>query len=172
VRVAEKDETIAGSYVPLLGIATALTALALVHLLGGSGILGAFLATLALSLTMPQDLREPVGEMLSSATRFGVIAVFGVFGTVVPWADWVSLGLPGLLFAAWVLLLRRPPLTWLALLPTDSGPHSRAFLAWFGPLGVAGIYYLAFAERYGLPQYERISPPGPSPSPLPCSSTR
>lgn len=49
----------AGSCVPLLCVATALLALALVHLLGDSGVLGAFLAALALSVTLPDELREP-----------------------------------------------------------------------------------------------------------------
>jgi NhaP-type Na+/H+ or K+/H+ antiporter len=89
-------------------------------------------------------------------TRLGVIAVFGVFGTVLPWDGWLRLGVPGLLFAAWVLLVRRPPIAWVALLATGTGRTSRGFLAWFGPLGVAGIYYLAFAERYHLPEYEQL----------------
>lgn len=155
-RIAEKDELIGGSYVPLLGVATALVALALVHLLGGSGVLGAFLAALALSLTLPDELRGPAGETLSAVTRFGVVAVFGVFGTVLPWEGWLALGVPGLLFAAWALLLRRPPVAWPALLAARTGPHSRLFLSWFGPLGVAGIYYLAYAERYRLPEYEQL----------------
>lgn len=123
------------------------------HLLGGSGVLGAFLAALALSLTLPDALRGPVGEMLSAASRLGV---FGVFGTVLPWAGWLALGVPGLLFAAWALLVRRPPVAGAVLLATRTGPRSRLFLAWFGPLGVAGIYYLAYAERYGLPEYEQL----------------
>jgi len=155
-RVAEGRELMAGSYVPLLGIATSLLTLALVHLLGGSGVLGAFLAGLAASLTLPEGLRRPVSEALSAASRIGVVAVFGVFGTVLPWAGWGALGLPGLLFAAWVLLLRRPPVAALALAATGTGRWSRGFLAWFGPLGISGIYYLAFAERYSLPEYERL----------------
>ncbi|MBW0092679.1 cation:proton antiporter [Pseudonocardia sp. KRD-184] len=155
-RAAAADELIGSSYVPLLGVATALAALGLVHLLGGSGVLGAFLAALALSLTLPDVLRGPVGEMLSAASRLGVVAVFGVFGTVLPWAGWLALGVPGLLFAAWALLVRRPPVAGAVLLASGTGPHSRLFLSWFGPLGVAGIYYLAYAERYGLPGYERL----------------
>jgi len=155
-RLAEEDALIAGSYVPLLGVTTALLTLAVVHLLGGSGVLGAFLAALAISLTLPEALREPVGDTLSAASRLGVVAVFGLFGTVLPFSAWVALGVPGLLFAAWVLLLRRPPVAWSALLASRTGPHSRGFLAWFGPLGVSGIYYLAFAERYRLPEYEQL----------------
>jgi sodium/hydrogen antiporter len=155
-RLAEQDRLMAGSYVPLLGVATALLTLAVVHLLGGSGVLGAFLASVVLSLTLPDELRKPTGETLSAMSRLGVVAVFGVFGTVLPWDGWLALGVPGLLFAAWVLLLRRPPVVWLGLTATSTGPHSRTFLGWFGPLGVAGIYYLAFADRYHFPEYERL----------------
>ena len=155
-RIAEGHELIAGSYVPLLGVATSLLTLALVHLFGGSGVLGAFLAALALSLTLPDELRSPAGSTLSAASRLGVVAVFGVFGTVLPWSGWVGLGVPGLLFAAWALLLRRPPVAAVALLGSRTGPCSRGFLSWFGPLGVAGIYYLAYAARYDLPDYVRL----------------
>lgn len=156
VRFAEGRELMSGSFAPLLGVATALLALALVHLLGGSGVLGAFLAALVLSLTVDPELRDPIATTVTAASRVGVVAVFGVFGTVLPWTGWGELGVAGLLFAGWVLLLRRPPVAWLALWPTATGPHSRAFLSWFGPLGVAGIYYLSHAESYGLPEYERL----------------
>jgi len=156
LRVSQREKLVAESYLPLIGVALALLTVALVHLLGGSGVLGAFLAAVALSLTLPEALREQVSTILTASARFAVVAVFGVFGTVVPWSGWVELGLLGLVFAAWVLLVRRPPVVWLALLPTDTGRGSRAYLAWFGPLGVAGIYYLAYAERYGLPEYERL----------------
>ncbi|MDN5751622.1 MAG: hypothetical protein L0H64_24510 [Pseudonocardia sp.] len=43
----------------------------------------------------------------------------------------------------------------LALLGTRTGPLSRAYLAWFGPVGVAALYHLAYAERYALPGYDR-----------------
>ncbi|WP_300015078.1 cation:proton antiporter [Pseudonocardia sp.] len=155
-RLAEGRELMSGSYVPLLGVAGALLTLGLVHLLGGSGVLGAFLAALAMSLTLPDELRTPVGDTLGAASRLGVVAVFGVFGTVLPWSGWAALGAPGLLFAAWVLLLRRPPVAAATLSLTATGPSSRGFLSWFGPLGVAGIYYIAFAHRYGLPGYERL----------------
>jgi NhaP-type Na+/H+ or K+/H+ antiporter len=156
VRFAVGRELMSGSFAPLLGVATALLALAPVHLLGGSGVLGAFLAALALSLTVDPELREPIGTTVTAASRVGVVAVFGVFGAVLPWAGWRDLGVSGLLFAGSVLLLRRPPVAWLALRPTGTGSRSRAFLAWFGPLGVAGIYYLSYAERYELPEYERL----------------
>jgi sodium/hydrogen antiporter len=89
-----------------------------------------------------------------------VIVTFGVFGTLLPWSGWVQLGWAGLLFALWVLLLRRPPVVGMALMSTRTGLLSRAYLAWFGPVGVAGIYYLAHVEQYGLAQYDRLHAAG------------
>ena len=42
------------------------------------------------------------------------------------------------------------------MLLTSSGPVSSAYIGWSGPLGVAGIYYLPYIERYGLVEYERL----------------
>lgn len=67
-----------------------------------------------------------------------------------------GLGLGAALFVAGVLLLRRPPVVGAALLGTRTGPLSRAYLAWFGPLGVGAIYYLAYAHRFALPSYDRL----------------
>lgn len=55
-----------------------------------------------------------------------------------------------------MLLVRRPPVVPLALAPTGTPRRGVAFLAWFGPLGVAAIYYSAYVERYGFAEYERL----------------
>lgn len=156
LRVARQEALVAETYIPLMGVAVALLTAALVHLLGGSGILGAFLASLAMSLTSPEELRPRISETLTALSRLAVVTTFAVFGTVLPWSGWVELGWSGLVFVAWILLLRRPLWIWLTLLPSDTGRLSRAWLGWFGPLGVAGIYYLAYAERFHLADYERL----------------
>jgi NhaP-type Na+/H+ or K+/H+ antiporter len=82
--------------------------------------------------------------------------VFLVFGALLPWDGWAALGWSGVAFAAWVLLLRRPPVAAVALAPSDTPRRGRAFLAWYGPLGVAALYYVLVVERYGLAEQERI----------------
>lgn len=155
-KYASRNVLVSASYLPIIGIASALTALGLVRLLGGSGILAAFLAGMALAFSMPEELREPVQEALTMVKNLAVVGVFGVFGTVLPWSDWLALGWAAPLFALWILLLRRPPAIAAILTASRTGPLSRAYLAWFGPLGVAAIYYLAHAEHYHVDQYERV----------------
>lgn len=151
-RWAEHERALSRSYTPLLGPATGFVVLAGAHLLGGSGVLAAFLAGLVVSLTLPGELRSQVTETQSAFTKAAVVALFVVFGSVLPWSEWGVLGPAGLGFAAWILLIRRPGAVALALVGDSAGLRSRAFLGWFGPLGVAGIYYAAYAYRFE-PEY-------------------
>jgi sodium/hydrogen antiporter len=142
----------------LLGVGLALTllTLGLVHALGGSGILAVFVAALAFSVMLEEQVRERVEEAQETVTKFLILPAFIFFGAILPWAEWVALGVPGLAFAAWVLLLRRPPVVPLALWGTETGRRSTAFLAWFGPLGVAAIYYATYIERFPIAQAETV----------------
>ncbi|MDQ3768259.1 MAG: sodium:proton antiporter [Actinomycetota bacterium] len=139
-----------------LGLALALLTLGLVHMLGGSGILAVFVAALRFSTLLEEPVRERVEETQETVTKFFILPAFVFFGAILPWSDWVALGIPGLAFVAWVLLLRRPPVVPLALAVTRTDRRSTAFLAWFGPLGVAAIYYATFIERYPIAESETI----------------
>lgn len=157
LRSAEKDRAVAQTYLPLVGPAMSVSALAIASLLGGTGVLAAFVAALTLSLTFDdQESREQIQNFEESVGHAALIAVFLTFGTVLPFRGWWDLGLPGVLFVLWVVLLRRLPVAVAALRTTRTGWRTAGFLGWFGPLGVAGIYYLAYVERYALPDYERL----------------
>ncbi len=139
-----------------LGISLSLFVLGTVRLAGGSGILAVFIAALAFSLVLEEHVREELGDVQESITRFFVLPVFIFFGAVLPWARWAELGIAGLAFVAWVLLVRRPLVVPLALAPTRTDARSTAFLAWFGPIGVAAIYYATYVDRFRLAEYERV----------------
>ena len=150
-RLAEED------WFPLAASGLAVTVLALAHLLGGTGVLAAFVAGLVFSEGVPERLREPIHEVHRSVTKVALATTFLAFGTVLPFdVWWPELGLAGVGFALWVLVLRRLPVALPAVLATGTGLRSAAFIGWSGPLGVAGIYYLVYAERYGVPDYERL----------------
>ena len=85
-----------------------------------------------------------------------VVPVFLLFGSMLPWDAWVDLGWSGLAFALWALVIRRPAATVIALAPTATPARGVAFLSWYGPVGVAAIYYALFVERYALKDFERI----------------
>lgn len=150
-RLSEED------WFPLAASGLAVAVLALAHLLGGTGVLAAFVAGLVFAEGVPEGLREPIHVVHRSLTKVALTVMFLAFGAVLPidrW--WPELGAAGAAFALWVLVLRRLPLTFAAVRLTGTGPLTAGFIGWSGPLGVAGIYYLAFAQRYGLPEYERL----------------
>jgi sodium/hydrogen antiporter len=150
-RLAEED------WFPLASIGLALAVLGLTHQLGGTGVLAAFLAGLVFAEKLPDDLRQPIHEVHRSMTKGFVLLTFLAFGILLPidrW--WPDLGLAGVGLVLWVLLLRRLPVAFAALRLVGMPRESALFIAWAGPLGAAGIYYLAYAHRYGLESYERL----------------
>ena len=139
-----------------IGLALALLTLGLVHLLGGSGVLAVFVAALTFSALLEEEVRSGVEEAQETITKFFVLPVFVLFGALLPWSEWASLGLPGLLLAGWVLVLRRPPVVVLALAKASTSRQETAFIAWFGPLGAAAIYYATFAEGFAISEGKTI----------------
>ncbi len=142
---------------PLASTGVSLAVLALAHILRGTGVLAAFLAGLIFSEGLPEGLRQPIHTVHRSATKVALTVLFLAFGTVLPFDRWwPELGLAGVGFALWTLVLRRFPVAFPALLASGTGPISSAFMAWSGPLGAAAIYYLVYVERYHLADYERL----------------
>ncbi len=150
-RLAEED------WFPLASTGVSVAVLALAHILGGTGVFAAFVAGLFFSEGLPEGLRQPIHTVHRSVTKVALTVVFLAFGMVLPFEKWwPELGLAGLAFALWTLVLRRFPVSFPALLASRTGPISSAFIGWSGPLGVAAIYYLVYIERYRLPDYERL----------------
>ena len=156
VRFADAGEEAENRALLGTGLALALLVVGLVHLLEGSGVLGAFAAGLAFSLPLERRRRQELEEVQEAVLRFFVLPVFVLFGASLPFSGWADLGWGGPAFAAWVLLLRRPPVVAAVLRATDLPFRSTAFLAWFGPIGVAAIFYATFAERYAFASYETV----------------
>lgn len=158
VDLAEDHHATSGGFFLVSALALALLTLGAVHALGGSGILGAFAAGLAFSLMLEERYAEQLEEAQDGLQQLFVVPVFLLFGAMLPWDAWLALGWAGLAFALWALVIRRPAAAALALAvaPIDTPRRGVVFLSWYGPIGVAAIYYALFAERYGLEDYERV----------------
>lgn len=129
-------------------LALALAVLGGAKLLGSDGILAVFVCGLALNLSLAGFERAHQEERVQSVVHhFLILPSFVLFGTALPWDGWAHLGSAGLLLAAAVLLLRRLP-TALGLsrwLPCSRTRADALFLGWFGPIGIAALYYAALA---------------------------
>ena len=141
------------SDVTITTLALTATTLGLLRLLGTDGILGVFAAAVAFkSVTGSERVEREEETIQNVAARLTEVPVFVLLGAMLPWSAWASWGWAGAALAAGVLLLRRP-LAALALaapwrrLGIARNRDEVAFLGWFGPIGVAALFYATLAHR-------------------------
>ncbi|HEY7035005.1 MAG TPA: cation:proton antiporter, partial [Thermomicrobiales bacterium] len=130
-------------------IALSLVLLGAARLIGTNGILAVFAGGLAFAHLLDDEDRAHLHRAQEAANRFFVLPVFVLFGASLPWDGWGSFGWRGLAIVAAILLFRRLPVA-VALQPLLGerfGPRETLFVGWFGPIGVGGIYYGAFAHN-------------------------
>ncbi|WP_225886994.1 cation:proton antiporter [Nodosilinea nodulosa] len=134
-------------------VALAVLVLAAVKLLHSDGILAVFVAGLVLNLMVGNDPIHEEYDVQQAIELLFALLVFLLLGLAIPWRQWVELGWPGLLLGLAILALRRLPV--LLLLKRWVKPlHSwddAFFMGWFGPIGVAALFYAMVAlERTHL----------------------
>lgn len=131
-------------------VALSLLTLGAAALVKADALISVFLAGLVFNITSDIEQQRQEENIQEAVNKLFTLPMFVVFGIALPFADWAALGWPLLAFVILVLALRRPPVI-AALLPGLREPlkgHDVAFLSWFGPVGVAAIYYAAFAWRH------------------------
>lgn len=152
LRVGMRRRDAEASMSLLYSVVVALGVLAVSRLVGVNGILGAFVAGLLYDRMIPESARKAEGDLDEGLENIIVLPLFVVLGAWLPWTEWGRLGWLGVAFAVLVLLLRRPPVV-LALsrfLPLRLGWPGAVWLGWFGPVGVATVFYLSHSEHEGV----------------------
>lgn len=122
-----------------------LTALELIHV---NSILAVFMSGLMLkrALGKNEDVEEEeIQEMMS---RLFTIPIFIFFGLILPWQQWFALGWTAAGIVVLILLLRRLPFLLLSK-PLLKGFNTTdaAFIGWFGPIGVAVLFYCFYSYQ-------------------------
>ena len=130
-------------------IALSLAVLGSAKLLGTDGILAVFAAGLAFDAAVSEGDRAEEERVQEAVNRFFILPIFVLLGMTIPWNEWLELGWAGVLLALAVLLLRRLPavLALRPLLGRVGGTRDALFLGWFGPIGVAALFYANLAVR-------------------------
>jgi sodium/hydrogen antiporter len=130
-------------------IALSLLALGAAKLVGSDGIIAVFVAGIALNLLVDRRRERQEENVQEAIAKLFNLPIFVLLGAALPWQAWLELGWYGLALALLVLLLRRPPVVLLLapLLRTRLRQPDIVFLGWFGPVGVAAVYYAMLAVR-------------------------
>lgn len=147
---AERHHTIENSSFLAYSIALSLTVLGSAKLIGTDGILAVFMSGLAFGNAVGGQQRASEDKVQEAINRFFTLPIFILLGLMLPWQEWASLGWWKLgLLAVAILLLRRLPAI-LLLSPWIKPIRNRSeafFVGWFGPIGVAAIFYAGFCLR-------------------------
>ncbi|MEQ9236069.1 cation:proton antiporter domain-containing protein [Coleofasciculus sp. E2-BRE-01] len=146
---SEKKDLIEKKSILAYTIALSLLALGAAKLLGSDGILAVFITGLVFDGLVNTQERTQEERIQEAVDRFFTLPIFLLLGLVMPWQDWLQLGWKGLLLVVAVLFLRRLPAI-LALSPLIKRLHGVSdplFVGWFGPIGVAALYYSHLALR-------------------------
>lgn len=150
-------------------IAVALLLLAGFNALKMNGILAVFVGGYAFAqdITSHEDLEEK--RIQDSMERLTTIPIFFILGLMLPWQEWHNMGWKAPAIILLILFLRRIPaiLLLMPVLPKFRFKrYSSIMMGWFGPIGVATIYYaLEMKERSGMEEAWII------PSLIVCGST-
>ena len=131
-------------------VALTLVALAGVRLVGSDGILAAFAAGLGFNRAARRPEEEEQADVQEAVNRLFSLPAFVVFGLALPVSAWAAFGWgPLAALAVLVLALRRLPalLALHRLVPPLRRRADALFAGWFGPVGVAAVFYAALATH-------------------------
>jgi sodium/hydrogen antiporter len=123
----------------------------------GNGFISVFVAAIAFGIWRP-DIRESFetrAEDILEVVKLGVFLAFGAILTLdMLFEDgWATVGI-----AAFTLLVARPVAVFSALAGTRRvDMAAKAFIAWFGPKGVATMTFALFVLGSAVPDAERIT---------------
>ena len=121
----------------------------------GNGLIAVFVCAIVVGLRRP-DLHRAFVSRSDDVVEIVKLAVFVVFGAL--------LTLGGLFEDAWAaaaiafvaLFVARPVAIWMALAGTGQPVYVKAFMAWFGPRGVATMAFSLLVLASGIEDAERI----------------
>ncbi|GJL82646.1 MAG: sodium:proton antiporter [marine bacterium B5-7] len=137
-------------------LATAFLAFVVAEMIGGNGLIAAFVGGLAFGNTLKCS-RSFIDEFMESEGQLLTIFTFMIFGAVmiplgIAHATWQTVVL-ALLF---LTVIRMVPII-LSLGGSGLNVYEKCFLGWFGPRGVASILFtLLVLEQFNVPRAEEI----------------
>ncbi|WP_338041673.1 cation:proton antiporter domain-containing protein, partial [Lyngbya aestuarii] len=146
---AERKKTIERSSFLGYTLALSVTVLGAGKLLGTDGILAVFVAGRAFGNVIGGQERSEEDNVQEAINRFFTLPIFILLGLMIPWQQWWSLGWWNIVLVLAVLLLRRLPAILLFhrfVKPIKNIPEA-LFVGWFGPIGVAAIFYTGYSLR-------------------------
>jgi cell volume regulation protein A len=127
-----------------------ITAFAIVNMAGGSG----FIAIYLVGLIVGNSMRRSGENLLRAMDGMAWLAQSGMFlllGLLVTPTEIPQILLPALLISAFLMLVARPVVVWLCLLPFRFARREVGFMGWMGLRGAVPIVLAMFPLRAAVP---------------------
>ena len=123
----------------------------------GNGLIAVFVGAIALGIWRP-DIRECFQARSEDIIEVVKLGVFLVFGAILTLDGLFQDGWAAVAVAAFTLLVARPVAVFAALMGSrQADTLDKAFIAWFGPKGVATMTFALFVLGSGVAEGERIA---------------
>jgi NhaP-type Na+/H+ or K+/H+ antiporter len=121
----------------------------------GNGIIAVFVAGIVLGIRRP-DIRAYVAARSEDLIEIVKLGVFVVFGSLLTFHGLFDEGWAAVAIVVVTLLIARPVAIWTALAGTGTNTATKAFIAWFGPKGVATMTFSLLVLSEPIAQAPRI----------------
>jgi NhaP-type Na+/H+ or K+/H+ antiporter len=122
----------------------------------GNGLIAVFASAIAFGIWRP-DIAECFESQSEDVVELVKVGVFLVFGAILTLDGLFDDGAAALAIAVFTLVAARPIAVFVALAGSrDVGFAEKAFMAWFGPKGVATMAFALFVLGSEVPEAERV----------------
>jgi sodium/hydrogen antiporter len=121
----------------------------------GNGFIAVFVCAITLGIRRP-DLAHTFEQRADDIVEVVKLGIFVVFGALLTLDGLFGDGWAAVGIVAFTLLAARPIAIWIALAGTRIDRATKAFMAWFGPKGVATMTFSILVLGRGIDEGERI----------------
>ena len=115
----------------------------------GNGLIAVFVCAIVFGIRRP-DNAHVFEERAQDIVEIVKLGIFVVFGSLLTLSGLFGDGLAAVAIVLVTLLVARPVAVWLALAGTGVSRYATAFMAWFGPKGVATMTFALLVLAAGL----------------------
>ena len=121
----------------------------------GNGLIAVFVCAIVFGIRRP-DVAAVFEERAQDIVEIVKLGIFVVFGSLLTLHGLFEDGLAAVAITVVTLLIARPVAVWLALSGAGVATHTKAFMAWFGPKGVATMTFALLVLADGFASSEQL----------------